>query len=29
MTSELKYRRVMVKLSGEAMGSHNGYSIDP
>ncbi len=29
MTGELRYRRVMVKLSGEAMGSHNGYSIDP
>ena len=29
MTNQLKYRRVMVKLSGEAMGSHDGYSIDP
>ena len=29
MNPELKYRRVMLKLSGEAMGHHNGYSIDP
>ena len=29
MAEELKYRRVLLKLSGEAMGSHNGYSIDP
>ncbi len=29
MKSDLKYQRVLLKLSGEALGSHNGYSIDP
>lgn len=29
MAGDLKYKRVMLKLSGEAMGNHNGYSIDP
>ncbi len=29
MSDQLKYRRVLLKISGEALGSHNGYSIDP
>jgi uridylate kinase len=29
MNPDLKYRRVMLKLSGEAMGTHDGYPIDP
>jgi uridylate kinase len=29
MQGTLKYRRVLLKLSGEALGSHNGYSINP
>jgi uridylate kinase len=29
MSDQLKYRRVLLKISGEAIGSHNGYSIDP
>ena len=29
MNPDLKYRRVMLKLSGEAMGRHESYPIDP
>jgi len=26
--SELKYKRILLKLSGEAIGGENGYGID-
>jgi uridylate kinase len=29
MNQDLKYQRVVLKLSGEAMGRHEGYPIDP
>ena len=29
MANELKYRRILLKLSGEALGGSQGYGIDP
>ena len=29
MSSEVKYKRILLKLSGEALASPNGYGIDP
>jgi uridylate kinase len=29
MENEAKYRRILLKLSGEALGGQNGYGIDP
>jgi uridylate kinase len=29
MENEVKYRRILLKLSGEALGSQGGYGIDP
>jgi uridylate kinase len=27
--TELKYKRILLKLSGEAMSTEQGYGIDP
>ena len=29
MASEMKYRRVVLKLSGEALAGEKGFGIDP
>ena len=29
MEKELKYRRILLKLSGEALAGEKGYGIDP